>query len=415
MRPCLLFLSLALGVACSTGCGTSTDQNHPGSGGSTGGNAGASATGGSSGSATGGAAGTATGGASVGGAHGVVPTTITDSDADTAYTDWKAGFLEDCGSGLWRVKWSDATLTVSEGIGYGMLLTVLHGEQNIFDGLWQYYQNNVDTNGLMHWQRGGCAGTQSGDNAATDADLDAAMALVMASNRWPDNATYLTAAQDLIGRIQTYETATGSDGLSLLKPGDMFGGRTCLNFSYFAPGYYRVFAGVVPAQAAFWNKLADDSYTLIARVANPTTGLVPNWCDENGATSPSGPSGCTYYTNADQYGSDAARTPWRVATDYVWWGTPAAATWLGQVTGWVDSVGIANIMNRYMLDGTVATGATTHSVVLVGAFADGALAVDQATADAFFGEVVAMTPQTSYFPLTLRALYTLLPLGRFTP
>jgi endo-1,4-beta-D-glucanase Y len=340
------------------------------------------------------------------------PTTISDADADAAYEAWKAGFLEDCTNGLYRVRWSTATLTVSESIGYGMLLTVIHDEQPIFDGLWQYYKNNRDSHGLMHWRRSGCEGAQSGDNAATDADLDAAMALVMASRRW-STTPYLADAQDLIDRIRVYETANGSDGLTLLKPGDGFGGATCLNFSYFAPGYYRAFAEVAPDQAAFWHKLADDSYTLIARVANPATGLVPNWCDQNGATSPTGPAGCTYYTEADQYGSDAARAPWRIATDYAWWGVPAAQTWLRTVTGWVKSVGIANIGSRYQLDGTAT--ATTHTVVLVGAFADAAMAHDQATVDEFFTEVVTMAPQTTYFATNLRALYLLLPLGRFNP
>jgi endo-1,4-beta-D-glucanase Y len=301
---------------------------------------------------------------------------------------------------------------VSEGIGYGMLLTVIHDEQTIFDGLWQYYKNNLDPVGLMHWQRSGCEGASSGNNAATDADLDAAMALVMASRRW-STTPYLADAQELINRIQRFETTAGSGGLSVLKPGDVFGGSTCLNFSYFAPGYYRAFAEVVPEQAAFWNKLADDSYTLLARVANPITGLVPNWCDEDGATTPAGPYGCANYTNADQYGSDAARMPWRIATDYAWWGTPAAQSWLRTLTAWVKTVGIANIGSRYQLDGT-ATG-TSHTVVLVGAFADAAIAYDQATVDEFFTEVVTMTPQTSYFASSLRALYLLLPLGRFSP
>jgi endo-1,4-beta-D-glucanase Y len=341
------------------------------------------------------------------------PTTISDADADAAYEAWKAGFLEDCTNGLYRVRWSgDGTLTVSEGIGYGMLLTVIHDEQPIFDGLWQYYKNNRDSHGLMHWQRSGCEGAPSGDNAATDADLDAAMALVMASRRW-STTPYLADAQDLVEKIRAYETANGGEGLSLLKPGDAFGGSTCLNFSYFAPGYYRAFAEVVTDQAAFWTKLADDSYTLIARVANPATGLVPNWCDQNGMTSPTGPSGCTWYTEADQYGSDAARTPWRIATDYAWWGVPAAQTWLRTVTAWVKSVGIANIGSRYQLDGTAT--ATAHTVVLVGAFADAAMANDQATVDEFFTEVVTMAPQTTYFATNLRALYLLLPLGRFNP
>jgi endo-1,4-beta-D-glucanase Y len=340
------------------------------------------------------------------------PTTVTDADADAAYESWKGGFLEDCGGGVTRVRWSTATLTVSEGIGYGMLLTVVHDEQPLFDGIWQYYKNNRDANGLMHWQRSGCEGAPSGSNAATDADLDAAMALVMASRRWP-SGPYLADAQDLIGKIQAHETTTGTDGLRLLRPGDVFGGAGCLNFSYFAPGYYRAFAQVAGADAEFWNGLAEDSYTLLERVANASTGLVPNWCDESGGTSATGPVGCSTYTNADQYGADAARTPWRIATDFAWWRSRRAQDWLDRVTSWVQTVGIANVVSRYQLDGTAA--GTNHSIVVVGAFADAAMASNQATADEFFHEAVTIPPPTSYYSSSLRALYLLLPLGRFTP
>ena len=147
------------------------------------------------------------------------PTTISDADADAAYDAWKTGFLEDCTQrALPREMVGDGTLTVSEGIGFGMLLTVVHDEQPIFDGLWQYYQNNLDSHGLMHWRRSGCEGAQSGDNAAADADLDAAMALVMASRRW-STTPYLADAQDLIEKIRVYETANGGNGLSCAQAG----------------------------------------------------------------------------------------------------------------------------------------------------------------------------------------------------
>jgi endo-1,4-beta-D-glucanase Y len=346
--------------------------------------------------------------------HGYKPATVSDRDADAAYASFKASFLENCNDGSWRVRWEDPTVTVSEGIAYGMLLTVVHDDRSIFDGLWQYYQHNADKNGLMHWRRTGCPGSQSGDNAATDADLDAAMALVMASRRW-STTPYLAAAQTLVGAIRSFETMAAPDGLALLKPGDMFGGADCINVSYFAPAYYRVFAEIEPAQAAFWTKLAADSYAVIARVANVSTGLVANWCDENGNSNASGAPGCQYYSpNGNIFGSDAVRAPWRIATDYVWYGTAEAQAWLGKLTGFAKGIGIANISKKYQLDGTLVTP-TVHSVIAVGAFADAAIAYDQQTVDEFFAEVAAMPVETGYFTTCLRALYVLLPMGRFTP
>jgi endoglucanase len=417
-------------LAALVGCATADGQRSPGaevdtpdapegSGGDTA--DGADLGTGGAAAVTGGAAGTAgrvDGAAESGGPsplpYGFSPRTITDGDANAAYTSWKASFLESCSDGSWRVKWEDPTLTVSEGIAYGMLLTVVHDDRTIFDGLWLYYQHNVDKNGLMHWRRSGCPGSASGDNAATDADLDAAMALVMASRRW-SLTPYLAGATSLITAIKTFATTTAPDGVALLKPGDMFGGADCVNVSYFAPGYYRVFAEVVPDQAASWKKLADDSYVVINRVANGATGLVPNWCDENGNTNAGGAPGCQYYSpNGNVFGSDAARAPWRIATDYVWWGTPEAQTWLRKLTGWAKGIGIQNLSKKYQLDGTLVTPAL-HTVITVGAFADASMASDQQTADEFFGEVAAMPPETTYFPSSLRSLYLLLPTGRYSP
>ena len=41
--------------------------------------------------------------------------------------------------------------TVSEGIGYGMLIAVYMGDQMLFDNLWKYEQLHLDSNGLMNW------------------------------------------------------------------------------------------------------------------------------------------------------------------------------------------------------------------------------------------------------------------------
>jgi endo-1,4-beta-D-glucanase Y len=401
------------GGGSSSGGGGATG----GSGGATGGSSGAT---GGSGGATGGAAGAggsagATGGAGGSFAYGFAPTTVTAADAADAYAYWKDNYLEDCGGGVYRVRWDDPSLTVSEGIGYGMLMAVSLDDRAVFDGLWAYYTANVNEHGVMHWQRGGCAGTQpsqNSNNGATDAELDAAMALLMANCRWSD-ASYLTDAEALISAIRNYETSS-SGGLYLLNPGDTFGGADCLNASYFSPGYYRAFAEHAATQSErdFWNQLAADSYTLIDRMAHASTGLVPNWADMSGNTGPQGPSGCAWYDEADIYGSDAARTPWRIAVDYIWWGTPEAKSWLDRVTDWVKTQGITTVGRKYQLDGT-AYGALDHSVISIGAWANGAVSYDQATADEFTAELVAVDDH-GYFPDSLRVLYLLVASGRFT-
>ena len=42
--------------------------------------------------------------------------------------------------------------TVSEGMGYGLLLAVYHDDQTVFDQLWRYTAQYLNANGLMDWE-----------------------------------------------------------------------------------------------------------------------------------------------------------------------------------------------------------------------------------------------------------------------
>ena len=329
---------------------------------------------------------------------GFFPATVLPSHAKTAYTTWKTKYLKTCSGNRFRVAFN-ADETVSEGIGYGMLLTVGHGDRPEFDGLWAFYKSR-STGGLMGWKGSGCDNT-SDPNSASDGDLDAAMALLQASCKW--GGTYLTEATTLIATIKSKETIEG--GENYLKPASS-GLDSCQNSSYAAPAYYRAFAKKKPDQAAFWNKLATDSYTQLSRTANGSTGLVPNWSNMSGG------AGCGGYANADRYGYDAARTPWRVATDYVWNGTPAAKDWLTKLVTWVDGPagGITAIGDMYTLSGTKES--KNHNSTFTGAFALAAMSQSQAKVDVYGSAFRAISDGT-YYEESLRAVYMLLASGLF--
>jgi endoglucanase len=330
--------------------------------------------------------------------NGFFPASILPSHAKTAYTTWKTKYLKSCSGNRFRVAFN-ADETVSEGIGYGMLLTVAHGDRPEFDGLWAFYKSR-SSGGLMGWKGSGCDST-SDPNSAADGDLDAAMGLLQAACKW--GGTYLTEATTLIAAIKSKETIEG--GENYLKPASS-GLDSCQNVSYAAPAYYRAFAKKKPDQAAFWNKLATDSYTQLSRSANGSTGLVPNWSNMSGG------GGCNGYANGDRYGYDAARTPWRVATDYVWNGTPAAKDWLGKLVTWVDGPagGITAIGDMYTLSGTKES--PNHNSTFTGAFALAAMSQSQAKVDVY-GTAFRAISDGTYYEESLRAVYMLLASGLF--
>lgn len=341
--------------------------------------------------------------------YGTLPTNINSSDVTTAYTTWKNSFTESCGDDRIRVKFDVSTQTVSEGIGYGMLIAAYAGDQDLLDGLWNYYTDFLNNNGVMHWKIDGCSSVL-GQNGASDAELDAAMALIIASHRWGNTGTinYETAASNLITTIKTYEIETGTN---VLKPGDAWGGSNTTNISYYAPGYYRAYNS--HTNDTSWNAIADKSYDIIA-LNQSTTGavfnLVSDWCKADGNFS----TEVSWATNQGKtYSYDAARTPWRIAVDYLWYGNTDALAYSNSCIDFINNKnGLDNIYPGYNLNGS-AFEQGYKDVTFTGAYAVAAMAsTDQNFVNDAYDKVVSMAT-TAYFGSTLRVLYLLTMSGNF--
>ena len=331
-------------------------------------------------------------GGSLGDWHGEVTSLVTEEALNEEYATWKDRHVQECPDGS-SVVVKDGSV-VSEGIAYGMLLAVNFADRPLFDGLWQYYTDHVDANGLMNWATSLCE--SAGDNnanAATDAEVDAAMALIQAHARWPDGG-YLGLAETLAQGILTHETDVCDDALVLL-PGDAWGGcndtDTRINPSYFAPGYFRVFAAKFAAQAEQWNELLENSHALYASY-QAIFPLVPDWDNY-----PYGDE-----ASLDHYNYDACRTPWRVATDYAWSGDERSAAFLENVATWVDANG-----------GIGSPGGRANNSAFNGAFALSG-ATDAAKLDGYVSSWLNSGGDDGpYFQGTLRVLYLLVAAGRF--
>lgn len=345
--------------------------------------------------------------------NGLMASAKNSQDAETSYATWKMNFVEACSNGRYRVKFDNPNQTVSEGIAYGMLLSAYKGEKLLFDGLWLYYKDNVNSNGVMNWKINGCSGTD-GFNGATDAELDAAMALIVADYQWSSTGSinYKNDAKTLITAIKNYEVEANT---YVLKPGDQFGGSAITNPSYFSPAYYRAF-GAFTNDAVFWNQVAAKAYTVINNnltVNNAAGGLVSDWCAASGAYSTDPQAG--YYANAGKnYSYDAARTPWRIAVDYVWYGNADAKTYSKKTSDFVrvNLGGSTNIKDGYNQNGSVS--GQWHNATFVGAFACAAMAGENQThLDASYNDLKNLNEPNSYFNHTLKTLYSFLLTGNF--
>ena len=393
----LIRLALSLGsLLFVTGCSESSDSPASAAGGPGVGSAGASASGGagasgsgsagaspgsagslsvagSSGASGGGAAGAGpTAGAAGAAAAGALrpfpqhrfgtfctyPTAPDDAAARTAYQAFKETTVTSEGAGgFLRVKKPDSGTvigsTVSEGIGYGMILAAYFADQAVFDGLWRYEQSHLDANGLMNWEIGpDNVVTAGGNGGATDGDVDMAWALVMADRQWGGQGsltkTYLAHAKELIEAIWTHEVDHTRG--EMLMAGDQWGSVDVTNPSYFAPAYFRVF-GKVSGQVDNWNKVIATNYTILekslnAASGNASNGLAPAWCDSSGKPVEAYAGAPLHFQN------DATRVPFRVGQDYCYSGEPRAKAYLEKITAFYSGVGASNIVDGYDLNGT---------------------------------------------------------------
>ncbi|NEQ97305.1 MAG: glycosyl hydrolase [Cyanothece sp. SIO2G6] len=236
--------------------------------------------------------------------------------------------------------------TVSEGQAYAMLRAVMVNDPDTFESTLNWAEENLlrqDLSGakadhLWAWKWG-----QNGDgtwgildeNFASDADLDAVTALILAAQRW-DRPDYLELAQvkltDLwnLSTIDIPNAATEQGNQRYFLPGPIFafqqGNLTYLNPSYYAPYAFRLFAQVDPAHD--WMALVDTSYVSLNQSASVSAaGLPSDWVALNTATG-------TYQTVTPPpplrsvYSFDAFRVWWRVALDYLMFQAPEAKDFL---------------------------------------------------------------------------------------
>jgi cellulose synthase (UDP-forming) len=269
--------------------------------------------------------------------------------------------------------------TVSEGQAYGMLLAVALDNRARFDSIWGWTRTHLQLpSGLLasDWAHGRVVSPRP----ATDADLDAAQALVLAGERFGVLA-YREQGVALGRAILANETTTAG-GQTVLVAGPW--ARTdpaVLNPSYFSP---RAYADLARANHdPRWATLVSSSRTIVSRLLARGRSLPPDWAaiaptgSYSSSTLPSaepiGDPGNPASTTASPVSSfDALRVAIRFATSCV----PAdrrlaASLWpLYRKAPGRDS---------YALDGTPRT-TTTHAASFVAAAAAARAAGDRKAA-----------------------------------
>jgi len=338
--------------------------------------------------------------------NGYKASNISNDDLELVYTTWKDNYLKSCGEEFLRVEFQDAGTTVSEGMGYGMLLTAYYGDREEFDRLWNFTRKMWNKNEVMGWKVtcDDYVHDVYGNTAATDGDLDIAFALLVASVQWGND--YLGDALAYINRMKrVFFEYCPESGRIVQKAGDTHGGCDYGNSSYFMPGYYRVFGEMTGDP--FWDEVISDTYELLFLNRDPGTGFNSNEIDHQGNVPASKPE-----QNKVDY--NGCRTPWRLVKDYLWFGKDSAKMMTDKLTDWAYSEGITTLVDGYKPDGTPLPGHTwTKSNPWTGGWASGAMSKNQEVLDEFTAHFKSCNLDDGYYHSSLRALYMFTLSGNF--
>jgi endoglucanase len=231
--------------------------------------------------------------------------------------------------------------TISEAQAYALLRAVWAADGPTFVRVYGWTHRHLSRSvgpgdRLLAWYWGrkpdGSFGVLDA-NSATDADLDYALALVVAHHRgWrapPGLPEYLEEARRVQAAILSKEVVRLPNGDLLLTPGNWHEPQPpyLVNPSYFSPAAYRLFAqsGAGAAAATAWGHLNQVTYPFLQKVCQrlgnlPGVGLFPDWCqmDAAGKITPAPGKGT-------DFGWEAVRVPFRVALDGLWFKEPQAA------------------------------------------------------------------------------------------
>jgi endoglucanase len=224
----------------------------------------------------------------------------------------RTAFLDDYVQGGRVVRKDQGGDTVSEGQSYGMLVAFAAGDRTRFADIWRWTKSHLRTDdGLLAWawtKQGGV----SSDQSASDADLDAARALVLAGEHWHDQA-YEEAGKAMAKAIVDHETVRTDVGRILL-PGPWAdtssNGPWTYDPSYASPAAFRLLAAATGDPA--WTQLETGSRAVTTRILD-STSLPSDWAQvqSDGSVNPmpsaSGSGGQVVY------GWDAMRLPLRYA------------------------------------------------------------------------------------------------------
>lgn len=303
----------------------------------------------------------------------------------------------------------------TEGMSYGMMISVELNKKAEFDGIWNWAKTymyvsdpKAPSYDYFAWS---CKtdGTRNSQGAAPDGESYFAMALLFASNRWGDGEgiyNYRAEAEKLLTAmvhrpVITTQSKWGPHSVGpmmhpdppeiLFVPDVM--PHPFTDPSYHLPGFYELWSRWGPKEdRAFWAQAAETSRKFFVETTNAKTGLAPDYANFDGTPH------VTRFPQSGEFGYDAWRVASNWSVDWSWWHkAPEERELSDRIQAFFVSQGIDKYGPVYTLDGK-DLGATpgltheSHPEGLVGTNAVAGLAAKDKKRAREFTEALWNTP-----------------------
>lgn len=217
----------------------------------------------------------------------------------------------------------NSMVTTAEGQASTLLRAVWMDDEETFSQVWQWTKNHLcfrQQDKLLSrlWIKEGNDYKLGDWISSSEADIDAALALLFASKKWR-NETYLAEAKVMIADIWQQEVVPIAGRYYLV-----WGNYSKEKEGYpvapsaYSPAAFQIFAQIDPKHP--WLKLKEDSYFLLEALGRQSKGYIPNLVKVDEQTA-------QIKIIPDQ-GQNTHKTVWRVALDAFWFKNKNAQAWL---------------------------------------------------------------------------------------
>jgi oligosaccharide reducing-end xylanase len=257
----------------------------------------------------------------------------------------------------------------TEGMSYGMMISVQLDKKAEFDALWNWAETYMYISDPKHPSYGyfswSCKtdGSPNEETAAPDGEEYLVMSLYFAAHRWGNRTgiyNYQAQADELLHTMRHRVKMSGPT---------KFGPRTVANEvdeenkmirfvpgvdrgnftdpSYHLPAFYELWARWGPPEDRdFWAEAATASRAFFVKTTNPQTGLAPAYANFDGTPH------ATKFPQSTSFGYDSWRTASNWSVDWSWWRkAPQEQQLSDRIQGFFRAQGLSTYSDLYTLDG----------------------------------------------------------------